>query len=117
MSIQAEGAGASPRTWAVIVWGLYLGGLLLFVTPVIGVIIAYVKRGDLAGTPFETHMISAIRTFWIALLASLSALVLAFAGIGVILLLGCVVWWLFRVIRGLIRALDGKPIDDPIGWL
>ena len=26
-------------------------------------------------------------------------------------------WILFRVIRGLIRAIDGQPIADPAGWL
>ena len=26
-------------------------------------------------------------------------------------------WNLFRVIRGLVYALDGKPIADPAGWL
>jgi len=41
---------------------------------------------------------------------------LAFA-VGIFLLIALAVWLLFRSIRGLIRALDGKPIEDPAGWL
>ena len=48
----------------LIVWGLYLASFFsLATTQIIGLIIAYVKRSDAAGTPFESHMIYAIRTF------------------------------------------------------
>jgi len=55
------------RVWAIIVWGcnavsyFTLGG-----ASIIGLIIAYVKRSDLRGTIYESHMTSAIRTFWIS---------------------------------------------------
>ena len=44
-------------------------------------------------------------------------IVLTFVGIGIVILIALVVWQLFRIIRGLVRALDGRPIDDPAGWL
>ncbi|MFZ1103463.1 MAG: hypothetical protein WAN86_11590 [Hyphomicrobiaceae bacterium] len=89
-----------------------------------GVIVAHLKRRDLAGSPFETHMISAVRTFWIGLLAFLVGLGLLLliywpAGIAFIYVAPPVlaVWLLFRSIRGLIRAVDGRPIDNPAGFL
>ena len=111
-------AGASPQTWAIIVWGLFLASIVSFaISGVIGVIIAYVKRGDLAGTPYESHMTSAIRTFWTVVIAGVIGCVLVFVGIGFVILGLLGLWHLFRVIRGLIRAIDGRPIDDPRGWL
>ncbi len=111
-------AGTSPRTWALIVWALFLASILSFTaTAIIGLIVAYVKRPDLAGTPFESHMTSAIRTFWITLVVAVIGCVLIVVGIGFIILGLLALWQLFRVIRGLIRALDGQPIADPTGWL
>ena len=118
MALQTTGQETSPRTWAIIVWGLYLASFVtVFLTMVVGVIIAYVKRRDLAGTAFESHMTSAIRTFWISVIGSIFAYVLTLVLIGFVLIFVVVIWLLFRSIRGLIRALDGRPIDNPRGWL
>ncbi len=111
-------AGISPQTWAIVVWGLFLASILSFTfTAIIGLIIAYVKRPDLVGTPFESHMTSAIRTFWITLVVALIGCVLLVVGVGFIVLGLLALWHLFRVVRGLIRAADGQPIADPTGWL
>jgi uncharacterized membrane protein len=83
----------------------------------VGLIIAYVKREELAGTPFASHMTSAIRTFWILLIVGIIGFVLSFVGIGIVILGLLGVWHLFRVIRGLVRAIDRQPIADPTGWL
>ncbi|MEW6455021.1 MAG: DUF4870 domain-containing protein [Pseudomonadota bacterium] len=118
MSLPTTDNTTSPRTWALVVWGLFIASYFTFtLTMIVAVIIAYVKRGDLVGTPFESHMTSAIRTFWISLLAGIAGVLLLFVGIGFILLGLAALWQLFRVIRGLIRALDSRPIDDPEGWL
>ena len=83
------------------------------------------KRRDLAGTPYESHVTSAIRTFWISLLVGLVALALLIAGfafpplavIGGCIALLLLLWQAFRGIRGFIRAIDGDPISNPTGWL
>jgi uncharacterized membrane protein len=107
----------APRTWAIVVWSLYIASYLSFaITMLVGVIIAYVKRDELAGTPFASHMTSAIRTFWISLVASVIGLALAVIWIGFVVLIALWIWLLFRVIRGLVRAIDSQPIEDPTGW-
>ena len=112
--------------WATAVWSLYLASLFtLALTAIVGLIIAYVKRRDLAGTPYESHVTSAIRTFWISLLVGLVALALLIAGfafppfavIGGCIALLLLLWQAFRGIRGFIRAIDGDPISNPTGWL
>lgn len=107
----------SPRAWAIVVWSLYLASYItFFLTAVIGLIIALIKRDELAGTEFASHMTSAIRTFWIAFVGILLGAVLSVIGIGVVLIIALVIWHLFRSVRGLVLALDGKPIADPAGW-
>ena len=111
-------AGTSPQTWAIVVWALFLASILsVALTSIIGVIIAYIKRRDLAGTPYESHMTSAIRTFWITLIVGIVGFVLLIVGVGAIILGLLALWHLFRVVRGLIYAIDGRPIADPAGWL
>ena len=107
-----------PRTWAIVVWGLYIASYFTFtITMVVGLIIAYVKRDELAGTPFASHMTSAIRTFWISLIVFVIGAALSIVGVGIVILILLAVWHLFRVIRGIVRAIDSQPIDDPTGWL
>lgn len=117
MTMQTTESGTSPKTWAIIVWALMLAGYVTAITAIIGVIIAYLKRGELAATPFASHMTSAIRTFWIGLIGAIIGVVLSFIGVGLIILGLVVIWQLFRIIRGLVRALDGRPIENPDGWL
>jgi uncharacterized membrane protein len=117
MSMQTT-ESTDPRTWAMIVWGLYIASYFTaFITMIVGVIIAYAKRAELAGTPFESHMTSAIRTFWISLIAFLIGGLLLVVGIGFVIWVALAVWHIFRVIRGMIRAIDGRAIEDPTGWL
>jgi uncharacterized membrane protein len=117
MSSPSTTAGTNPQTWAIVVWALYAAGFFTVLTTFIGVIVAYVKRGELAGTAYESHMTSAIRTFWISLIVGVIGVILAFVLVGFVVLGLLFLWQLFRTIRGLIRAIDGQPIADPAGWL
>jgi uncharacterized membrane protein len=123
MSMPPTGSGTDPKgtdskTWAMIVWGLFIASYFTaFITAVVGVVIAYVKRDELAGTPFESHMTSAIRTFWISLIGYIISGVLMLILVGFLLAAVVFVWQLFRTIRGMIRALDGRAIENPTGWL
>lgn len=118
MTMMTTERQTEPRTWAIVVWGLFAAFYVTFAaTMLVGVIIAYVKRDELAGTPFESHMVSAIRTFWISLIVFVIAMPLSFLGIGLVMLALLAVWHLFRCIRGIVRAIDSRPIDDPTGWL
>ncbi len=116
MSDQGSTEGTAPQTWAIIVWGLFLGGAITGISGIAGLIIAYIKRDDLANTPYGSHMTYAIRTFWLGLVACIIGIALAFAGIGFIILLATAIWLLYRMIRGLVCALDGRPIPDPKTW-
>lgn len=112
--------------WVIAVWALYLASYLsMAITSIIGLIIAYVKRRSLTGTPYASHMTSAICTFWISLpigivgigLLIAGVVVPAFVVVGAIVLGLLAVWQLFRAFRGFARAVDDEPINKPYGWL
>jgi uncharacterized membrane protein len=117
MSVQEPVQQTEQRNWTMAVWLLYLGGHITVITVIAGLIIAYMKRDAFAGTPYQSHMVSAIRTFWISLVVGLIGLVLVIVGVGIFILIALAIWTIFRCVRGLVRAINGQPIDDPEGWL
>ena len=125
------------RVMALIAYGLFLLAPVNGITAVLGVVLAYVKRGEARGTLWEGHYRNLIRVFWItvAVLAVFIAVIFesiggmfysvvthrgdpgpALAGLMFLLIpflavTGLVfsVWYLYRTVRGLIRALEDKP--------
>ena len=99
----------SARTTTIIVYLLYLAALINGLTAVIGVILAYVKRDDVRGTAYESHFNNAIEIFWIFLVGMLVAVPLCFVVIGIPLVFALYVWVIFRTVKGVVRAIDGRP--------
>ena len=101
-----------------VVYGCYALGFFIGLTWLVGVIIAYVKRDDAAGTWLATHYRWQIRSFWWSLLwGMLSApigfvLFLTIIGIPLAYALwgGLVAWMIYRVVRGWLLLKDGKPV-------
>lgn len=103
-------ASDSNRTLAIVSYILLLiGWPTMHLATIGGVILAYVQRGDARGTVWEGHYEAIISTFWICLVVGVVAIPLCFIGIGFLVLAGLIIWFLYRVIRGLVHALDSKP--------
>ncbi len=103
------------RNWPIIIWALYIAAFItLGLTMLIGAIIAYVKRPELKGTPAESHMTYAIVTFWVTVIVSAVRNAAPFDLSGVVFV-PLMIWQLVRIFRGFLRAVDGKPIDKPLG--
>jgi uncharacterized membrane protein len=101
------------RTLTHILYGLYAafwltGGL----SALVAIIINYVKRDDVVGTPYEAHFDWQIRTFWWSLVWGVSGFVLAFVMIGFLLLWLLFVWTLYRIIKGWLYLHDNKPLPN-----
>jgi uncharacterized membrane protein len=121
------------RTTTMICYVLYLVGMFNGLTAIIGVIIAYIKKSDAAGTVWEGHFKNLILVFWVTLAAflvglatfpiwlySVAALLdgdvslpaisaLAFPPLAMMFIyIALFVWFLYRMIRGLIRAAEDR---------
>jgi uncharacterized membrane protein len=86
------------------------------ISVLIAIIINYVKRLDVAGTPYEPHFEWQIRTFWLALAGYLIGFVLTFALIGIPILWAVGIWTLYRIIKGWLYLYDNKPFSNPRAW-
>ena len=103
-------------TTANTVYILYLVGLLVPLTPLVGVIIAYVSRGQ-APEWAQAHYRFQIRTFWIGLLYSVIGVVTCFIIVGIFWLGFVLVWWVVRCVKGMQALSAGAPYERPATWM
>jgi uncharacterized membrane protein len=102
-------ASESLRTLVAVVYGLQLAGFLVAFTPIVGVVLNYVKRAEARGTWLESHFSWQIRTFWWSLLWCAVGLALVLVVVGFFILFAAAVWVLYRAIRGWVELSEGKP--------
>jgi uncharacterized membrane protein len=107
--------GTDSTTTAQVVYGLYLASLLLGFTSIIGVIVAYVYRGE-AQEWLKAHYTLQIRTFWIGLLYSFAAGLLSLVGIGLILIPVVLVWLIVRCVKGFQYLGKRQPYPNVDTW-
>lgn len=107
---------AQSDTSAKIIYILYLASLLLGVTSLVGVIMAYVNVGD-APEPLRTHYRFQIRTFWIALLYCVVSGILTIIAIGALLFILVAVWYIVRCAKGLQYLGRGQAYPNADTWL
>jgi len=101
---------------AKVVYILYLVGIIFGVTGIIGVVMAYLNRGD-APEWLKTHYQFQIRTFWIGALYIVIGGILAMVVIGYLVLLFWVLWLIVRCVKGM-KSLDQKEAHpNPTGWM
>jgi uncharacterized membrane protein len=99
-----------------IIYILYLIGLAVGLTALVGLIMAYVNKGS--GPAWTaSHYRFQIRTFWIGVLYSAIGLVLALALVGWLVLVFTAVWLIIRCVKGLKFAGVEQPYPNPATWL
>ena len=85
---------------------------------IVGIILAYVKRGDAAGTWLESHYRWLIRTFWYSMLWGaigavifvLLAIIVIGLFIGYLIWVATTIWVIYRLLRGYVLFNQSKPV-------
>lgn len=103
-------------TPAKVVYGLYLASLVLGITALVGVVVAYIYQGE-APAALQTHYRFQIRTFWIGILYSVVSLVLTPIFVGFLGFVFVVIWTIVRCVKGFQRISRREPVADPATWL
>ena len=88
------------------------------VVGIVGIILAYVKRGEATGTWLESHYRWLIRTFWYSLLwGAIGAVVFVLlliivvgVVIGYLIWVATTIWVLYRLLRGYVLFNASKPV-------
>lgn len=100
----------SARTLTFVVYALQAIGLFAGLTFIAAVVINYVKRDDVRGSVLESHMRWQIRTFWWTLLWSVLSALTWLAVVGMVGLFATEVWVIYRIVKGWLNLMDGKPM-------
>jgi uncharacterized membrane protein len=117
MSEQATGTmDAKAASSCNLVYILYLASLIVGITGLIGLVMAYLNRGQ-APDAIKTHYQFQIRTFWIGLLFGFIGAITTIILIGWLLLLLLAIWWIVRCVKGMQYLGRGQPYPNPTTWL
>lgn len=95
---------------------LYLASCITGITAIVGVVLAYVWRGEAAGGWEESHYQYQINTFWIGLVGTVLGVVLMIVLIGFLVLLAVAVLVIVRSVMSLLNAQKREPMPDPGTW-
>lgn len=116
----ARGSSALIRSIShnlpLVVYFLYLAGLVVPAASLVGIVAAYVYR-DAADAIESSHFSFQIGTFWKGLLGIVIGVILAFVVIGWFVLLAAYIWWIIRCVKGLKWLSEGVQVPDPSSWI
>lgn len=98
---------------ATIISLLYIASFVVGITGLIGVVLAFVWKDEVAGTWEESHLQFHIMTFVVGLIVSVVGVILSFILIGIPILLALAVWILVRTVLALLKAQKHEAIADP----
>lgn len=101
---------------AKVVYILYLAGIVIGLTGIIGVVMAYINRGE-APEWLKSHYTFQIRTFWIGLLYLFIGVLTSFIVIGYLVLLFWMVWLIIRCVKGLMYLDKNQAVPQPATWM
>ncbi|MFP4333621.1 MAG: DUF4870 family protein [Campylobacterales bacterium] len=87
---------------------LMFAGYIIGITWIIGVILAFIKKGDAENKASRSHFENIITVFWVNLVGIIiGGATLAFV-IGWFILIGVFIWTLIRLIKGFLKVNDGR---------
>ena len=107
----AEDSGSTAN----LVYILYLIGIAVGITGIVGLIMAYMNRGS-APAWVQSHYTFQIRTFWIGLLGSVIGFALTFILVGFLVLLAVAIWFIIRCVKGMQYVGRREAYPNPESW-
>lgn len=96
------------RKYTYSVYLLQALGFLTVITPVIGIIVNYIKEDDVRGSWLDSHFRWQKATFWYGLLWTALGVLTQWILIGWIVLGLLAIWFIYRIAKGWIYLVDGK---------
>lgn len=95
---------------------LYLASFVTGVTAIIGVILAFVWRGEPKADWEASHYTYLINTFWLGLVGGFVGVLLSIVLIGIPLLIAVSVLVIVRTVLSLLNAQKRAPMPNPGTW-
>jgi uncharacterized membrane protein len=108
--IDLDAGSEAERNTLLIAYILHALGPFTALTAIAGVILNHIKVNDTHSLFIKSHHRWLLRTFWFGVLWGLLATMLMFIGIGFIIYAVVVVWYLYRIIRGILSFTERKTL-------
>ena len=100
---------------AKVIYILLIVGTIIGITGIIGLIMAYVMKGD-ADAWLQTHYRFQIRTYWISVLYVFIGIITLPITLGYFILLFTFVWLIVRCTKGLKQLEENLPVKNLESW-
>lgn len=101
---------------ANLIYILYLASIVVGVTGIVGVIMAYIGK-DGANELLTNHYNNQINIFWKFMLYMVVGMILTMVLIGILVLLAGLVWYIIRCVQGMQALSRGEKVANPASWL
>lgn len=108
--MQIDFGDQDSKKYAFAVYILQALFFLFVITPVVGVMINYIKDDDVRGSWLESHFLWQKRTFWYGLLWIILGGLTWGILIGWVVLAVLPFWFIYRIAKGWIYLVDGKEL-------
>ena len=106
----------TDTTMLHVAYALCAASLLTGLSAIAGLILAYVKRGDVASSWQASHYRWLIRTMWIWLLLMAIGGLTSPLRIGWLIIVAASVWLIWRVAKGWLLVGQRRALPDPGAW-
>ncbi|MCP5395178.1 MAG: hypothetical protein H6918_00320 [Sphingomonadaceae bacterium] len=90
----------------------FSGGL----TNLVGVVLAYIWKGQPKAEWEASHYEYSIRTFWLGFGLSIIGIFLSIIGIGILIIFGALVLVIVRAVLSMLKAQKHEPMPNPGSW-
>ena len=119
---QASGPAAAPAAsfdfnHPTIISLLYLASFLTGITGIVGVVLAYVWKGEPQGEWEASHYQYLINTFWLGFFGTIVSVILMLLLIGFLLIWAVIALVVVRCVLSLLNAQKKAPMPNPGTWL
>ncbi len=109
--VSSDAQLTSLKSLTQVVYILYALSYFTGVTAIVGIIINYVKKDEVAGTWLESHFRWQIRTFWFSLLWAVIGWLTLLILVGFVILFANFCWLIYRIVKGWLNLNDNKPMS------
>ena len=100
---------------ANLIYILYLAGIVVGVTSIIAVVMAYMAK-DEAPEWLQSHYRNQIHIFWKGLVYGAIGIVTSIILIGFLVLLATLIWYIVRNVKGMQALSKGEAYPNPDSW-
>jgi uncharacterized membrane protein len=102
----------AERNTLLVAYVLYALAPFTAITGIAGVIINHIKVVDTDSPFIRSHHRWLLHTFWFGLLWSIVAIPLVLLmGLGVLIYIVVFIWYIYRVVRGIINFTERRPMS------